>query len=236
MLAAWQLVLLVDANHVVECFGLCLVLDLEQHSQFVIAASRTIENRLHINAFSAKALQELLHLDFFLALIELRGRLVAFIVLRLEEVNLEFEWTFLFLVNRRAEEAWIILVVQAIVRLGVDLVFVELVVIRLLLTIIVPAIIIVASITVVAIAAISVAIVSIAVKGLSAPIATIFAIVVIATIVVAASLAPIAIVIPIVLDAVALTISLVRCAKEAAVRPFVELLRIAAKARGWILL
>jgi len=120
-ICVFEVLLAMQADHVIERLRLLLLIDVEQNSQFVLAV--LIHDWLHIDLLSVESLQVLHEHGFVLARVLLRRLALA----RAEHVDFEIEGRRLEL-DRLAEELWVALVVQSVVRVRVDVVLVELLV------------------------------------------------------------------------------------------------------------
>lgn len=121
-----------NANHIVQSLSLLFVVDEEENAQFVLAETRAISNGPHVDFLSVKCLQEVLEDGPFFSGVKLGLRLLFFVAS--EQVDFEVERS-LFQVKRSTEELGVVLIVQPVVRVGVDLVLVKFL-IRLMLIIV----------------------------------------------------------------------------------------------------
>ena len=142
-------------------------------------------------------------------------------------MDLEFVGTLIFFIDALAKEAWVILIVQTVVRIRVNLLFIKLLISATLLAEIVPSIIVASVVVATAFASISVAIAAILIKrGLAAAIAAAIAIVIVRSalvVVVPAATASFAsiLILAFVMNAVAAPIGLLASPEEVTVRPIV---------------
>ena len=123
-----------NLDHVVESAGFLALIDLKHDADLVLALASMIANWGHIYPFSSKTRQEFHGLSLALTMVVVLSRVLLLILISLEKVDLKSEGR-LFLLNCLHEEAWIVLVVQTIVRFRVNLSCVEAL---MLLTIVAP--------------------------------------------------------------------------------------------------
>ena len=142
-------------------------------------------------------------------------------------MDLEFVGTLIFFIDAVAEEARVILIVQTVVRIRVNLLFVKLLISATLLAEIVPPIIVASVVVSTAFASISVAVAAILIeRGLAAAIAATIAIVIVRStliVVVAATTASFTsiLILAFVMNAVAAPIGLIASSEVVTVRPIV---------------
>jgi len=112
-ISAFKVLLSMEADHIVKGLRLILVVDMEHHTQFILAV--LVANRLCVDVFSLKGLQVLKKHNFLLsAVLLLGGGLFIAILAAAEHVDLEGEGTG-FEANRLAEELRVPLVIETIV-------------------------------------------------------------------------------------------------------------------------
>ena len=125
-----EVLLSVQTYHVVECFGLLLVVDVEHDAQFVLAA--LVTDRLRVDILRIERLEVLEQLHLFLPTIGLILLVhISTTVTGAEHMDLECEGR-LLQHNRLTEELRVALVIHPIIRIRVDVLLLEVVVLLML--------------------------------------------------------------------------------------------------------
>ena len=154
-----QMALPLYLDHVVESAGFLPLIDLKHDADLVLALASIIANRGHIYPFSSKTRQEFHGLSSALTMVVVLSRVLLLILIGLEQVDLKSEGR-LFLLDCLHEEAWIVLVVQTVVRFRVDLSCVEALMLLTIVPLIIAVIVVPSAISSVIIAATAFAIIA----------------------------------------------------------------------------
>ena len=129
-----QVILALDADHLIQGLSLVFVVDLEHDANFFLPLPRVILDRNHVDTLGRKTRQKVHSFGAYLTSVCL---LIASVlpIASLEKMDLEAERC-LLLLNHLAEESRVVLIIQPIVGLWVDLVHVKFFVSRSIFTIV----------------------------------------------------------------------------------------------------